>query len=188
MSIDKRERGSKELTILVVVTHLGLLVSDAVTAGLNGVLCDLHFLLEGRTWDRSVNGEFVDTGFGTELRRRTREVRRVLDGAEAIAVFTLSNINGAQVGMAVGVDLDVSLGVLSWGRVMGSGCTGQPWKFNWRSGRSGCWGHHPRWLTRQEKARKKEASGQCCEHGRESCAGNLASQPRAKENPSLEDS
>lgn len=42
----------------------------------------------------------------------------VLVGLEAVAVFTFSNINGAQVGMAAGVDFNVSLGVLSCGLLM----------------------------------------------------------------------
>lgn len=61
------------LTVLVVVTHLGLLVLGAGDlGGLDGLLRDLHVLLESRARNGGVNGELVDLGGGLVLGRARR--------------------------------------------------------------------------------------------------------------------
>jgi hypothetical protein len=102
------------VAIVIVVTHLGFLV--AVTLTLNGLFGNLHFLPDGRTWDRCVNGELVGVDLRTELGCRSG-VGRGAVGAETLAVVTLSDVNGAQVGTTVVVDFNVSLGVLGSSRL-----------------------------------------------------------------------
>jgi hypothetical protein len=99
------------VAIVVVVTHLGFLVGAAVTLTFNSLFGDLHFLANSRTWDGCVNGELVGVDLRAELGGRSG-VGRGAVGAESLAVVTLSDVNGAQVGTTVGVDFNVSLGVL----------------------------------------------------------------------------
>jgi hypothetical protein len=102
------------VAIIVVVTHLGFLVAETLT--LNGLFGNLHFLTNGRTRDRCVNGELVGVNLRTELGCRSG-VGRGAVGAETLAVVTLSDVNGAQVGTTVVVDFNVSLGVLGSSRL-----------------------------------------------------------------------
>lgn len=71
-------------TVLVVVTHLGFLVSERVAGWLNGLFSNLHVLVLERRLSRSaVNGVLVDADVLGDLR------------AEALAVLTFSNVDGA---------------------------------------------------------------------------------------------
>ena len=104
-------------TVLVVVTHLGFLVGAAVAGRFNGLVRESHFTTGGRARDGSVNGELVGVGgLGLVLRLRGDGVYgSVVGRAETLAVFTLSDVNGAGVGLGglrANVDVNVSVVVL----------------------------------------------------------------------------
>ena len=106
------------VTVLVVVTHLGFLVGAAVAGRLNGLLGESHFTTGGRARDGSVNGELVGVGgLGLVARlRRDRVYGRLIGRTETLAVFTLSDVNGARVGLrGLGVDVDVDVSVVVLG-------------------------------------------------------------------------
>lgn len=95
-----------ELTVFVVVTHLGFLVGGRVTGRLDGLFGDVDVLLVGGTGRWSVKGVVVGVRVA-----RSFYVGVVL-GSVTLAVLTLGDVDGAGVGLAVSVDLDVSVGVL----------------------------------------------------------------------------
>jgi hypothetical protein len=102
------------LTVLVVVTHLGLLVGAGVAGRLNGLLSDLHVLVVARTRGSSVNSEVAGdvNVLGLELSSRRRVDSAGVVGTVSLAVFTLSDVNGAGEGLVTVVNFDVSLGVV----------------------------------------------------------------------------
>jgi hypothetical protein len=119
--VAKQVRVVMQHTVLVVVTHLGFLVGAAVAGRFNGLVRESHFTTGGRARDGSVNGELVGVGgLGLVLRLRGdgvygRLVGRLVGRTETLAVFTLSDVNGAGVGLGglrVNVDVNVSVVVL----------------------------------------------------------------------------
>jgi hypothetical protein len=103
------------VAVFVVVSHLRLLVGAAVAGGLNRVFLDSHFTVGGRARDRGVNGELVGVdGLGLVARLRGDGVYGgVVGRTETLAVFALSDVNGAGVGLGgVGVDVDVNVSVV----------------------------------------------------------------------------
>lgn len=101
------------LTVLVVVTHVGLLVGAAEASRLNGLFGDLDVLLVGRPGSASVDGVFVDLDMlGLVLRPRRGVYGGVILGAVTLSVFTLSDVNGVCVRVTVSIDLNVSVGEL----------------------------------------------------------------------------
>lgn len=86
------------LAVFVVVSHVRLLVSSGETSRL-GVVADSHFLVVSGTVEAGVDGVVVVAGVTGS---RT----------ESLAVFTLSDVYGACVGLTVSIDLDVSVVVL----------------------------------------------------------------------------
>lgn len=78
------------------------MVSSGETSRL-GVVADSHFLVVSGTVEAGVDGVVVVTGLASS---RT----------ESLAVFTLSDVYGACVGLTVSIDLDVSVVVLGVGR------------------------------------------------------------------------
>lgn len=102
-------------TVLVVVTHVGLLLCLAEASRLNGLVRELD-LLVNRSLNRSFfNGVLIHTDvLGLVVLRASRSVYGgVIDGAETFTIFTLSNVNGGRVRALVSVDLNTSVGVLS---------------------------------------------------------------------------
>lgn len=113
----------KRPTVLVVVTHLGLLAGGVAVAGnLDGLLGDLHVLVVNRTLGGRVDGGVVNTA------SRLLVVGRVAGtvnggtgyvdllavvGLEARAILALGNVDGGAVVVVVrvAVGLNVSLGV-----------------------------------------------------------------------------
>ena len=84
------------LTVIVVVTHVGLLVGVTEARRLNGLFGDLNLLVEGRSGSTSVDGVFVDLDMlRLEVRPRRGVYGGVMLGAETLSVFTLSDVDGA---------------------------------------------------------------------------------------------
>jgi hypothetical protein len=111
------------VAVLVVVTHLGLLVGARVAGRLNGLLRDLHVLVVARTRGSSVNSEVagdVDV-LGLELSSRRRVDSAGVVGTVTLAVFTLSDVDGAAEGLMTVVNFDVSLGVVGARSLRSSG-------------------------------------------------------------------
>lgn len=106
-----RAVGTKTLTILVVVTHLGFLVGASETDGLVVVLGDLDVLLVSGRASLSVNGVFVDVDV-LGLVRLLAVYSGVVSRAVTLAIFTLDVVNGAAVGCLLSIDLDASVCVL----------------------------------------------------------------------------
>uniref|UniRef100_A0A1Y1KVU9 Uncharacterized protein n=1 Tax=Photinus pyralis TaxID=7054 RepID=A0A1Y1KVU9_PHOPY len=108
------------VTVLVVVTHVGLLLCLAEASRLNGLVRELDLLMN-RSLNRSfLNGVLIDTDvLGLVLRASRSVYGGVIDGAETFTVFTLSNVNGGRVRALVSVDLNASVGILStsWSEV-----------------------------------------------------------------------
>lgn len=101
------------LTVFVVISHVRLLVGAAEAGRLDSLLGHLDFLLVGGTAGSAVNGTLVDLGvLGLVLRPRGSVYGALVLGAETLSVFTLSNVNGACVRVAMSIDLHVSVGVL----------------------------------------------------------------------------
>lgn len=102
------------LTVLVVVTHVGFLLSAGEAGRLNGCVRDVNAFPEGRARNTSsgVDGEVVDVGGGGLVVRPRRAVYgRVELGAETLTILTFSNVNRACEGFVTGVNLNVSVGV-----------------------------------------------------------------------------
>lgn len=101
------------LTVLVVVTHLGLLLSERETSWFNGFVGDSYGFLGSRSGNTSVVGVFVDVNaVGVEARSsRGRSVYGVVVlRLEAFTVLTLGNVNRAGEGLD-NVNVDVSISV-----------------------------------------------------------------------------
>jgi hypothetical protein len=122
-----------ELTVFVVVTHLGLdTVAEAFAGALNGLFGDLGVLelgtLEGGTTVDGVLG--LDVGAGRLL---AAHFLAVGTGLESLAVLALDAVDGGVVVVVVTVNLDERLGVLLtlWllelrlGLVLGAGWEGK---------------------------------------------------------------
>lgn len=102
---------NSEHTVLVVVTHFGLLISAAEGEGLEGILSDLDALLVNRRVGVSVDGVFVHTN-ALGLVGLRDVYSGVVSRAVTLAIFTLDVIDGAAVRLAVSVYLDASVNVL----------------------------------------------------------------------------
>lgn len=102
------------LTVLVVVTHVGLLLGASEAGRLNCFFGDLDVLLVGRTRDTGVNSEVVEWGAGLVVRARRSVYGCLVLGlrAETLTVLTLSDVNRACVRLRGGVNVNVSIGVL----------------------------------------------------------------------------
>jgi hypothetical protein len=95
------------LAVVVVVTHFGLLLVDSEAGRLDGLLGDLDRLLEGGTAGRGNVDGLVENGV---IVSGGDSYLFVVDGAETLAVLTLSDVDGAAVGLRAGtVDLDVGV-------------------------------------------------------------------------------
>jgi hypothetical protein len=126
-----RAIGKKILTVLVVVTHLGLLLSGREAGGFNGFFGELYVLTGSRTGNASVDGELVEVGgvvlvggrSNTLLNGELVDVRSVLlVGSRGHALF---NGELVEVGVLAGsgsrhtrvngvfVDLGVVVGLVS---------------------------------------------------------------------------
>lgn len=86
------------VAVFVVVAHVRLLVGSSETSWL-GVVADSHFLTVSGTVETGVDGVLVGT-----VARGSR--------TESLAIFTLSDVYGACVGLTVSVNLNVSVVVL----------------------------------------------------------------------------
>jgi hypothetical protein len=96
-----------KLTILVVVAHVGLLLVDGEAGRLDGLFSNFEGLLVSGAGAGSVDGFLVDGvlvpgGYGNFL---------AVVGSEALAVFTLGNVNWAGVVRLAMINLDASVGV-----------------------------------------------------------------------------
>lgn len=104
------------VTVLVVVTHLGLLVGTGEAGRLNGLVGrDLDVSLVGgsRNTGVYVNGELVVVGLTLVLLGAGSSVYSgVVRRAEALAVLTFGNVNGAGMSVVRDVDIYVRIGVL----------------------------------------------------------------------------
>ena len=101
------------LTVLVVVTHVGLLVGEVEAGRLDGLLGDLDVLRVGRAGRCSVNGVLVDLDALSGVLRTGRDVYGGgILGAETLSVFTFSNVDGVCVRVAMSIDLNVSVVIL----------------------------------------------------------------------------
>ena len=89
------------------------MVGEAEAGRLNGLLGDLDVLRVGRAGRCSVNGVLVDLdALGGVLRAGRGVYGGGILGAETLSVFTLSDVNGVGVGVAMSIDLNVSVVIL----------------------------------------------------------------------------
>lgn len=98
-----------ELTVFVVVTHLGLdTVAEAFTGRLNGLFGQLGVLVLGAL----VGGTAVDGVLGLDVgagRSLAAHFLLVVTGLETLAVLALDAVDGGVVVVVTAVDLDVRL-------------------------------------------------------------------------------
>lgn len=104
------------VTVFVVVTHLGLLISTTVTEGLKGLFGDLDVLsVNRRGAGAGVDSVLVDTDvFRLEsLGLRSGVYGGGVSRAVTLAIFTFDVVNGAAVRLAMSINLNMSICVLA---------------------------------------------------------------------------